>query len=109
MGPANDVLQLGRHKRVDDRDMWAAFTRNPTEFFVFGEPIFRQESTDLVPGEQFHCPGAISHGNAHPVRVRIGRDHEVGPPPIRQRHSERERFGVLRIRRLHRRKARIKL
>ena len=71
-----------------------------TLFVATTEDVICEDRAGLVTIEQHHLALVVTHSDSHAVRVRVGRQHEVGIFPVSHRNCHRERLTVLRIRRL---------
>ena len=97
-------LQVGGHERLDDRAARRVFLGDDSERDHLLHAIRSDERTDLIAREELHFSFAVPDGHAHAVAIRVRCHDDIRRLLFRQRDGLRERLGIFRIRRLHRRK-----
>ena len=103
----NRLLKIGGDECLDDHATRAVGVIEDSEFKKPCRPIPSEDRADLVAGDEMHFPFRIPRGNTHAVVIRVGGDDEVRAGAVSLRDGHRERLGIFRIWRLHRREASI--
>ncbi len=95
---------VGQHGRRDNRgdNEWA--WRGLRSF----EHEIREEEPDLVTAERAVAASGRGHTNRKTVRVGVVGEHQIRLEPRRERQGERERGGLLGVRRARRREASVR-
>ena len=96
------ALEIGGDESFHDHAARRVLRRDDAEFDELPHAVVRHERTDLVAGQEFEAARGIAHRHAHAVAVRVGGDDEIRAILLGELHGERERLGVLGVRRFHR-------
>ena len=94
------ALEVGGDKGFNQDAAAGVFGGDDALFEQFGDPVIGHQGADLVPGEQLEVARAGPDGNAHPVAVRVGGDHQVRVLAFGECDGHGERLGVFRVGRL---------